>query len=528
MNAVSRRIARAVAALLLLALGGYLFSRPLTGATLAAAFLGIAQWTWGITWAPQILTAVALVVLVVLAVRSLHQPGEAACRIRLVAWAVLAAVLLGLEFVWPDAAVMLAGYAVALGCVVVGLGLAVRALSGRRLRAGDWMEWVALAAAGALLVAATVGTVAREEAVPRAGEFYSWSGALPDEPGTLLRFERYDGQVPDGSSGYRILYTTTYSDGSAAVASGVVIVPDGAAGSTVVAWQHGTTGVTQSCAPSLRSDQYTPENIAGLDLMMERGWVVVATDYPGQGTSGRYPYLVGEGEGRATLDAVRAAAQLEGLPSAQQVMLWGHSQGGHATLWAAQIADGYAPELPVVGVAALSAAQDPLALARAILTPDASSAAVIVAAYVLVPYADEYADVQLQDAVTSRAAVPLVQQMAQRCVDDPGMAVSVLAALAGGQRGQLVEVDLDQGVFASHLGDNAASGDFDAPLFLGQGVDDEVIPIELQRDFAAALEEQGRDVEVHEYAGYNHLGVITPDSPLIADLFAWADKVLES
>ncbi len=167
-------------------------------------------------------------------------------------------------------------------------------------------------------------------------------------------------------------------------------------------------------------------------------------------------------------------------------------------------------------------------MARAILTPDASSAAVIVAAYVLVPYADEYADVQLQDAVTSRAAVPLVQQMAQRCVDDPGMAVSVLAALAGGQRGQLVEVDLDQGVFASHLGDNAASGDFDAPLFLGQGVDDEVIPIELQRDFAATLEEQGREVEVHEYAGYNHLDVITPDSPLIADLFAWADAVLES
>ncbi len=41
--------------------------------------------------------------------------------------------------------------------------------------------------------------------------------------------------------------------------------------------------------------------------------VVVATDYPGLGTAGVHPYLVGESEGRAVLDSVRAA---KGIPEA--------------------------------------------------------------------------------------------------------------------------------------------------------------------------------------------------------------------
>jgi alpha-beta hydrolase superfamily lysophospholipase len=78
----------------------------------------------------------------------------------------------------------------------------------------------------------------------------------------------------------------------------------------------------------------------------------VATDYPGLGTPGQHPYVVGVSEGRAVLDAVRAASQIEdGLELSSRVAVWGMSQGGHAALFAAQIAPTYAPELDVVGVA---------------------------------------------------------------------------------------------------------------------------------------------------------------------------------
>ncbi|MGP5576944.1 hypothetical protein [Corynebacterium flavescens] len=57
----------------------------------------------------------------------------------------------------------------------------------------------------------------------------------------------YPGTAPAGSTALRLLYATTRADGSPAVASAVAAIPDNA-GSTAVAWQHGTTGVAQACA----------------------------------------------------------------------------------------------------------------------------------------------------------------------------------------------------------------------------------------------------------------------------------------
>ena len=37
---------------------------------------------------------------------------------------------------------------------------------------------------------------------------------------------------------------------------------------------------------------------------LTQGWTVTATDYPGLGTPGGHPYLVGDSEGRAVIDSV--------------------------------------------------------------------------------------------------------------------------------------------------------------------------------------------------------------------------------
>ena len=49
----------------------------------------------------------------------------------------------------------------------------------------------------------------------------------------------------------------------------------------------------------------------------------------------------------------------------------------------------------------------------------------------------------------------------------------------------------------------------------------------MQRTLAASVCATGRTLEVHEYPGRTHLGVIAEDSPLIPDLFAWADRILD-
>lgn len=59
----------------------------------------------------------------------------------------------------------------------------------------------------------------------------------------------------------------------------------------VVAWAHGTVGIVEACAPSLSKDALAA--IPRLQEMVDHGWVIVATDYPGPGTRGPDGYLVG-------------------------------------------------------------------------------------------------------------------------------------------------------------------------------------------------------------------------------------------
>jgi acetyl esterase/lipase len=92
--------------------------------------------------------------------------------------------------------------------------------------------------------------------------------------------------------------------------------------------------------------------------MLEHGWVVSATDYPGLGTAGPHPYLVGASEASALIDAVRAARALPGSSASSRYALWGHSQGGQAALFAAQRSTQEAPELSLVGVAVAAPATD--------------------------------------------------------------------------------------------------------------------------------------------------------------------------
>lgn len=144
------------------------------------------------------------------------------------------------------------------------------------------------------------------------------------------------------------------------MASAIVVAParHPAGRRPVTAWAHGTTGVAEPCAPSLVRHPFTAGALLVLPQMLAQGWAVVATDYTGLGTAGPAPFLIGQGEARSVLDAVRAAHQLPGLNLADTTVIWGHSQGGNAALWAGALAPAYAPDDHVIGVAALAPATD--------------------------------------------------------------------------------------------------------------------------------------------------------------------------
>ncbi|RYD61781.1 MAG: alpha/beta fold hydrolase [Sphingomonadales bacterium] len=95
-----------------------------------------------------------------------------------------------------------------------------------------------------------------------------------------------------------------------------------------------------------------------LGQMVSRGYTVVAPDYPGLGSPGIHPFLVGPDTARAVLDGVRAARAIPGAYAGTRVAIWGESQGGHAALWSAQQAARYARDLTIVGVAAAAPPTD--------------------------------------------------------------------------------------------------------------------------------------------------------------------------
>lgn len=443
-----------------------------------------------------------------------------------------------LAWLWPDVALVAIGSGFGVALAVVGLIVLVRAVDrrpgrGAREPRGVARRRLAPRVVGVVVALAVVGaasslSVSLRSSVTHVDAFYTWDGGIPAVPGELLRSEPYTGELPAEAEAFRILYATTYSDGTPALASAVIAFPKASSDGdrTVLAWQHGTTGVARPCAPSASTGALTEYAIPGISRAIERGWAVVATDYPGQGTPGRYPYLIGEGEGRASLDGVRAIGQFTDAHASDRVMIWGHSQGGHATLWAGEIAADYAPELDVVGVAALSAAADPLYLAERITTGGGGALSDLITSFVLVPYADEYADVDLGASVHP-AGQTIVTALASRCVTDSTALVSVLlVGQALNLDAPLYRIDVTSGAIHARLAQNVADGMVPAPLFLGQGADDEVIPTAIQTSLSRSLCAAGRTVETHLYPGRTHMGVVAEGSPLIDDLFTWADAVV--
>jgi pimeloyl-ACP methyl ester carboxylesterase len=179
------------------------------------------------------------------------------------------------------------------------------------------------------------------------------------KPGELI--QTFEIKAPQGTRAWFVVYGSTGLDNKPVGVSGIVLAPEAAPGESgypVVAWAHGTSGIADICAPSKQGLETFPAEVQDL---VTQGYVVTATDYEGLGTNGVHPYLIGISEGRSVLDSIRGAQALPEAGAAAEAVVIGHSQGGHAALWAAELAPSYAPGLSVLGALAASPPTDLLA-----------------------------------------------------------------------------------------------------------------------------------------------------------------------
>lgn len=181
--------------------------------------------------------------------------------------------------------------------------------------------------------------------------------AIAQQAGTLIAADPVI-DTPAGMQAWRVKYWTTDAAGRPREVTGMVVAPREAVPAQarpVLAWTHGTWGVASRCAPSLSKDFWSVT--AGLGAV-RNGYVVVAPDYPGLGSAGMHPFLIGEDTARSVIDGVRAARSIPGAAAGSRYAVWGESQGGHAALWTAQTSRAYAPDLTLVGAAAAAPPTD--------------------------------------------------------------------------------------------------------------------------------------------------------------------------
>jgi alpha-beta hydrolase superfamily lysophospholipase len=350
------------------------------------------------------------------------------------------------------------------------------------------------------------------------GVFYSAPTPLPaGAPGTIIRSTPIAG-APAGAQGWLVLYLSTGLDGQPIAVSGTVFAPAGAppaGGRPVVAWAHPTTGIASRCAPSLESAGGAG-NIPGLAAFLSAGYVVAATDYPGLGTAGPHPYLVGASEGNAVLDSVRAAHNLAEAGAGTTFGLWGHSQGGHAALFAGQLASTYAPDLTLVGVAAAAPATQLVPL----LDRDIGGlTGNVLASYAVDSWSQVYAPTLTMDQVLHTTAIPTARLIGDSCIETEAQLVVELPEAEMAEKYFIATYPWDVPAWQTVLQANTPGAvAITAPVLINQGSADTVVWPGVTADWVASQCATKVDVTEKVYDGVTHTNIATTSA---ADTVTW-------
>jgi acetyl esterase/lipase len=382
----------------------------------------------------------------------------------------------------------------------------------------------AVALAGVLL--ALVGPAAAPAAAkpvqgPAGDAFYASPVPLPGAThGDLVWSRRLTGAavVPGAARTDVVLYRSTGVSGAPTAVSGVVSIPKGRTpkgGWPVVTYAHGTTGIADQCAPS-RDQAGTAVhafNVYAFGLLqkwLKAGWAVVRTDYEGLGTTPDvHPYLIGSSEGRGVLDIVRAARQLNPKLS-KTVLIAGHSQGGHAALFAAAMAKGYTPDLRVRGTVAFAPAShvdDQIPLTTVLTQPGGGLSGLVALIARGIAVADPSVDVA---GLLSEQATALLGETDTKCVSELAQPDS----FGGLAPAAIFHENPDFTAVAAALDrEDPSHLKIPTPVLIPQGLSDTTVFPQFTAQLDRELRAAGGKITYKRYPGLTHAGVVVTAKP---------------
>lgn len=364
---------------------------------------------------------------------------------------------------------------------------------------------------------------------PNGLAFYKPPKKTPKQHGRLIWTNKAKGVVPlkSAASTKLVLYTSVTPQGKRTAVSGSVSIPKGKApkgGWPLITYGHGTTGIADKCAPSRNTangpaTSYISYTDAEQNAWLKAGYAVARSDYQGLGTPGTHAFLIGKASGRSMVDIVRAARDLNPKIS-NKFLIAGHSQGGHAALFAAGLAAKWAPELKLRGTVAYAPASH-LRLQAASLPILTSPSSLTALASLIVRGASAVDPSLSANALLSDPVLAFYPQVDTECLS------------------RLAEPDSLGGIAPSELIRDGADTDplFDlldlqnpnvvtaAPILLAQGEADSTTFPFLTDSLNTELVESGDNVNYIKYPGVDHGGVLEAAS---ADAMSFFESRLPS
>lgn len=366
---------------------------------------------------------------------------------------------------------------------------------------------------------------AKKTDAPKDETFYIAPDDLSDYgPGDLIWARDYDGpHAIDGATNSLVLYTQKAHDGSGLTGvSGIVSIPEGQApegGWPVVSWAHGSTGMADRCAPS--HDMQEPElnfvNDEFVARWIDKGYAVVRADYEGLGTPGPHPYLIGPSAGRSVLNIVTAAQDLDPDVS-NDVVLVGHSQGGHAALWAASMTE-VARGLDVKGVVSFAPPTHLAGALEAVLGGMAKAPSGIIAVVLRGLEIDTPSEVDPSTVLLPAGLekYPLIDEACWAELFEPAIFGDLPVEEFGDQ-------DADMTLVKGKLNANdPVFRNIDVPIFLAQGHNDTTVPSIMTNFLAEEYEAKGFDLTYKYYQEADHNTVLAVANK---EANAFIDRVL--
>lgn len=344
---------------------------------------------------------------------------------------------------------------------------------------------------------------------------------LPDplptaEPGTVISSEQQpeSARIPDATF-TRFTYHSQDHTGRDVPVGGALFVPTRRApkgGWPVASWGHGTTGVADVCAPSLTDNLFYNEYAQEASSLLQAGYAVVATDYPGLGTPDPHGYLVGEDEGNALVDAVVAARALDPSLAADWFAI-GHSQGGQAALFATRSAE-RAPSLTLRGAVAIAPASG-LEAALPAITAGSVPADLVYGTYAIAGLATVDPTIELRDELGPAGLANY------DLITEEGCLLDTLPKLGAVEVADIFDLSTERATELSARVGRYGDPEREAtvgPVLVVQGETDRDVPLGLTERMVTVLQEKGSDVELRRYPGRDHDRVLGPS---MCDVLAW-------